>query len=1855
MENLRLLKKVTPHFLRLFPIIFLALMFIGGCKEKSQQPKLPDAAFSNYISSFTSGVISIEAPITVQLINDSEKVSAGEPLPQGIIKLKPETKGETVLLQNGMLQFKPETPLKSNTQYTATLALDKLYDVESNLSSFVFDFSTLEQNFDIIEGEGLYESAVIKGGYMSWTGKLRTADVLDQAKAEELVKATYDNKKIPLRWLASPDRTTFVFVADSLKRHGTDDKKLIVKWDGKPINLKESGEMEITIPSTGSFRVMSVEAVSFPLQEVVATFSDPLDAKSDIDEIVSIYEVEKDNYAAFTWEIDGNKLRMWTKDRITGETNIHIGSGIKSAAGASIKMAENYTVQFFNFEPQVKLIGKGVIVPDQGKLSFPFEAVSLSAIDLRIIKIYASNIRQFLQNNDFSGSNDLTRVGRLVYSGKVDLKPDKPEKLHQWETYKVNIDDYIAIEQGAIYRVELRFRPQYSLYGCNGENAEFQGWQTDHTNWDSEGWYSSYYYPNGYDWYERDNPCHVSYFNYSRFVSRNIYASNLGIIAKEGKGYKFTFVVSNLSTTLPEGRAEVSLFDYQHQPVGKTFTDANGMANIELKRKPYIAVVTKGNQIGYLRLDDGSSLSLSNFNILGETVQDGVKGFLYGERGVWRPGDKLFLTFILDDPMERFPANTPVIFKLINARGQEVNRQVATSSENGFYHFPVTTDPDDPTGNWIAEVQVGGATFSNRIKIETVKPNRLKIDLKLPEIIKKGAHQTATLTSGWLHGAPSPYLNTEVEVQLSPMKTVFKGYEKYTFDNPTITYYPSKMTIFDSELNEKSQASIPLDFDIDEMVDGKMKAWFTTRVYEAGGEFSINMQSTDYAPFNKFIGLKMQEIESSWYKTGTDYDVELVSLTPEGAPVSMNDIEVSLYKVDWRWWWESGDDQLAQYVSGDRYSPVETWRVSGDSKQKITLNVTYNSWRDTGRYFLYARDRETGNAAGLTFFMSRWGGWQSDMFPDGATMLALSTDKEKYRIGDKIKVKIPSSKAGRALVSLEDGKEVKEIYWVETSENETTFDVQVKEGMAPTLYIHVTLIQPYGTTENDAPIRLYGVVGVDVEDPKTILSPEISMSDDLEPEKEFTVKVKEKDGRPMTYTIAIVDEGLLDLTNFKTPDPHKSFYVREALGVKTYDLYGYVAGAYGARMEKAFAVGGDGDMADQGKKQANRFEPVVMYAGPFTLQKGSQTHTFKMPNYVGSVRAMVIAGNRGAYGNTSKDVKVRMPVMVLATLPRMASLNEEMDLPVTVFAMQDNVKNVSVEVETNELFSVVGNKTQTVGFDEIGDKVVFFKLKTSAKTGIGTVKITAKSGKETATYNIEMDVRNPNLPVTVEKSQFIGAGKSWDAELSIPGFDENSEAHLELSTFPGLNLAKHLEYLIQYPHGCVEQTTSGAFAQLYLDKLIQLTPKEKTRTEENLRAAIQRLNTMQIASGGLAYWPGQNYANEWGTNYGGHFLMLAEQKGYTLPANLKRKWVAYQKSRAKEWKMPSSNADRYTIRDETLTQAYRLYTLALAGDPEQGLMNKLREEITNYPQAKWRLAAAYALAGQLPAAQQLIGATIPDSENYDDYGETYGSSLRDKALILETLLLMKDYSRGFPLLKEMAEEVNKQSWLSTQTGAWAFYAMSRYFDNNAGAGNINASITKNGVKEQYSSGMPILKVPVEIASNGTIKANVENSGNVELFARLVTRGVPFEDNLEPDSKNLKLSIWYTNESGDRIDPAKLKQGTDIYMYIEVSNTSYRTCHNLALSTIFPSGWEILNRRLGDIPDDQQKQFEYQDIRDDRVYTYFSLSPNKNRTFRIELNASYRGHFYMPPVVCEDMYDNGIYARTRSLWVDVVAE
>ncbi|MGB1032937.1 MAG: alpha-2-macroglobulin family protein, partial [Flavobacteriales bacterium] len=434
------------------------------------------------------------------------------------------------------------------------------------------------------------------------------------------------------------------------------------------------------------------------------------------------------------------------------------------------------------------------------------------------------------------------------------------------------------------------------------------------------------------------------------------------------------------------------------------------------------------------------------------------------------------------------------------------------------------------------------------------------------------------------------------------------------------------------------------------------------------------------------------------------------------------------------------------------------------------------------------------------------------------------------------------------------------------------------------------------------------------------------------------------------------------------PEPHPHFYAKEALGVRTWDMFDNVIGAYGIPIDKLLSIGGDGEVENTSKNRANRFKPVVRFIGPFKLNKGKKTtHQLKMDNYIGDVRVMLVACTKTAYGHADTNIKVKKPLMVLATLPRVVGPEEEVMLPVNVFAMEDNIKNVDVKVITNEFFTLE-NKTAKITFAEKGDQVITFPMKVASKTGIAKVKVEVSSGSEKSYFDIELDVRNPNPYMQHFEEKVVQGGQSWSTEFDLIGIEGTNDIALEVSYLPSLNLERRLNSLLRYPHGCVEQTTSKAFPQLFLNAVVELTDQQNAVMESNISNAIKRLALFQTSDGGLGYWPGASAANEWGTSYAGHFLLEAEKAGYEFPSVMKQNWLKYQKNQSRAWRRNTNDNQRYT----DLMQAYRLYTLALAGEGDLSAMNRLRETTNLSLQSKWRLAAAYALIGQKKAAKDMV-------------------------------------------------------------------------------------------------------------------------------------------------------------------------------------------------------------------------------------------------------------------------------------------
>lgn len=1841
----------------LYPLaVLFALLSLSGCKSK--EAKEPE--FNPYISAFTSGTISITSTIKVHLSEEVTDIDLNTPIKEKLFKFSPAVEGEAVLIDPYTVEFRPTEKLAASKTYNVTFNLSKIKkDVESQYKTFEFSFTTLSPRFGYyINGLNMYSAQ--QHGVYKLSGVINTADYTDSAKVKKIVSAKKeDGKTLDVVWEHSESNSHYFSIENIESAEQAYNVQL--QFNGKSIDYDYEAEETVKIPGINDFELLNVAVHNGDDQYLQCQFSAAIDEKQNLNGLITL-----SNSSHLRFKVELNNVLVYPLNKQSGTQTLTIHEGLRNTRGGKLIQTVSQDVSFESVKPAVRFIGKGNILPNSNGLIVPFQAVSIKSVTVRIIKVYENNVLQFLQVNQLGGNRELKRAGRLVKVETITLGDESSPALQQWATYSIDLTKLIEPEPGAIYRVELSFKKSQAIYPC-AEEEEGITTDTSLPTLESEvAEYdipdnSSYYYYEDYDYYSSEDedsyyndPCRSYYYSYNNNKTkayRNILASNIGLVAKIGENSTAYITASDLVTTAPLGGVEVELYSYQQQLLGKGSTDGNGMAQVAFKGKPYVMIAKQGSQRAYLRLDDGSSNSLSSFDVSGDVVQKGLKGFIYGERGVWRPGDTLFLTFILEDKDKSLPANHPVTFELINPVGQVVHKLSRTGNKHNFYSFTLTTDSDAPTGSWTALATVGGAQFRKTIKIETVKPNRLKIELKLPQApISISRTFEGTISSKWLHGAPAKNLSATISMMLSPTKTTFKGYEAFAFDSPDRSFSSEERVIFDSRLDENGVSTFSTSFNTNSYAPGMLKATVVARVFEEGGDFSTNETTTTVAPYTVFVGVKEPKGagEDNMLETEKEQTYEVVTLDVNGNPTDRSGVKVTVYKVDWSWWWSSSNGSSASYSqSSYKRLAYETTISTKGGRGTFKFKANNSEW---GRYLVTVTD-QGGHQGGLVSYIdwASWGGRPRQNDASGATMLTINTNKKTYNVGEKATINIPSTAGSRALVSIESGKKVVQSFWVEGAAGETNISLDITPEMLPNVYAHITLVQPHAQTKNDLPIRLYGVVPIMVEDTKTILKPEISMPDVLKPGETFKIKVSEANRQEMTYTIAIVDDGLLDLTNFKTPNPWNSFYAREALGVKTWDLYEAVIGAYGGKIEQLFAIGGD-DEADAAKKgpKANRFKPVVAFLGPFTLSGGSETHTVTLPNYVGSVRTMIVAGNGNAYGSAEKTTPVRKPLMVLATLPRVLGPGEEVALPVNVFAMEPSVKKVNIEIVPNDMFTAVDGKSKSISFSSVGDEIVSFNLKVKEKVGIGRVKVIATSGSERAEYDIELDVRNANPKMYSTTQAIVQPGKTWNGTYTLVGMEGTNAANIELSTFPPLNLSSRLGYLLSYPHGCIEQTTSIGFPQLYLNNVMDLSKERKAKAEANVKATLDRLKSFVTLEGGFAYWPGDRFPNLWGSSYAGHFMIEAENLGYTLPYGMKAGWLKFQKKEANNWSKQSQKGDYYTYGQADFDQAYRLYTLALAKSPEMGAMNRLKERTDLSPQARWMLAAAYALAGQNDAAKTLISNASKEFKGYNGFSQSFGSQERDWAMIIETLNLMKEREKAFELVLKVSEALQADRWMSTQTTAYCLMSLAKYAATDKGSKEINVEYTDNG-KQKVSTTKPLWQGAI---SNLNGKLELTNRGSSEVYVRIVSEGIPAAGNEVATESGVRLSVAYM-ANGKTVDVSSITQGTDFFAIATIYNNGVQGDYkNMILSQIFPSGWEIINTRLNDNDITNESSYDYRDIRDDRVYTYFSLKAGQGKTFIVRLNAAYKGKFYLPATGCSAMYDNSISSNTAGQWIEV---
>jgi len=1879
-------------------LLMLVCCLFASCK-KDETPKNKtslEPKWSTHLADYPKRWVAAEKPMFIRFSHPVVAADKVNKPAEGILELSPNLPVNILFTADNELRITPVDRMPNNATIKIKLHGDKLLGVEKSLKPFEFEVHTIKQEYDLkVHGLIAQDNDPLK---MQFGGDLHTTDTAELDAVKKILKATINGQNVELNWKQSDDRQNNTFDLQNIERK-KDAGVLHIEWDGAAIGSTDKGARDIPIPAITDFIVTGVEVVREPSLYVEVNFSNTLNPSQNLQGLVTI---AKKNFPV---KVEGGHLRIYPTGLGAGPQELVVSADMKSHEQQRLGTEYRQSIILVIEKPSVAFTGKDTtILPPAEHLTVPFTAVNVDSVQVVAFKVFANNIGHFLQESpQLNPSYAPTQEGRYLWR-KVYRLPEVANDTSK--SFNLDLSELMAQHPDGLVRIELQIDRSNSIYPCGGErpkspirkmpqNREHQ--QDNRYSYDENdeyvaeedsdddaqelpAWYKQYYQSQGYvNYSERENPCSNSYFSQSYYYgnsngtesARTFMVSNIGLMAKRGSDNLLHIIATGLNDAQPLSGAEISVFNYQQQVIGKGTTDSYGMLDITTDGTPFYLQAEKDKQKGYLRLPKNEALPTNQFDVGGEHIKAGLKGFIYGERDVWRPGDDIYLTFIMQDKDERLPAGYPVTLDFFDPQGKKVFSQTNTTPVKDFYPFTLKTEEKAPTGNYRAVVHVGNRFFDKIIKVEMVTPNRLKIDLNFdnPILSLKSMPQNVHLFSQWLHGATAKNLKADSEVKLFTKKTTFSGFDAYVFDDPSRTFENSTQKVFEGTLNAEGKADFSINVENNNPPPGMLTAMFNTRVFEESGNFSTALRMYDVSPYDNWVGVLMPKGDGYYNSLSRDNDHEVLfqTLNEKGKAAANRKLVVSVYAINWRWWWDEGTDDIAAYVGNNGHTAVAKESLVSDAQGRAHWTLPKNKF-DWGRHLVRVCDLESNHCSGQLVYL----GWSSsnERDPESATQLMLSTDKEKYQVGDTAVVRLPKTVQGRVLMSIENGSHVIEKRWLDLKADQREVQIPITQAMAPNAYVNMVLLLPHQARKSDAPMRLYGIVPLFVEDPATHLIPQIELPEKVRPESKFSVKVNEKNGHAMTYTLAMVDEGLLGLTGFTAPDPHSTFYHREALGVSTWDMFDSVVGAYGASLERILAIGGsDAAQEAEKKRRERRFPPIVKFLGAFNLAAGeSRTHEITLPPYMGAVRVMVVAGDTEkvpAYGKVEKTLKVTQPLVLYATLPRVLGPGEEVMLPVNVFASEPTIKNVEISVEGNEIFTLIDSKA-TMTFTEPGDAIKSLRLKVNDRIGKGRIKVTAKSGNEIASQEIFIDSRPANPPTVVWQSKLLAPGEEWQVPFEAQGMPGTNTASFEVSVLPPLNLEKRLKYLIQYPHGCVEQTTSSVFPQLHLANLMILSPAQKAEIDKNIVSGIQRLNGFQMASGGLSYWPGGDYINEWGNNYAGHFLIEAKRAGYAVPSAFLDNWIKYQQERAR------ANDDKNDYGDEV--SAYRLYTLALADKAELPAMNRLREKLIHLKpeeqlSARWLLGSAYLHMGLKDASKDIMGnlTNVIPEHRYSSY--TYASDLRDESLLLTTMIKADKAASedAFKLAEKIATGLGSDDWYSTQSTSWALLAMSEFVSKRGGSNaDLKFSVKQKPTDAWRPESVKQSFYKEDIANPHIQIRNDDTKGNLRVLVS--NRGIPAALDEQATSNGLKMSVNFLGMDNKPLDVQKLAQGTDFVAEVNITadnNFPSYKLEDIALSMVMPSGWQIRNERLegAALP----KGIDYMDIRDDRVQSYFGLwrdhywyyrYNDKNQTsvtVRVILNASYAGKFYLPAWQAAPMYDEKINVRTKGFWVEVIGK
>jgi uncharacterized protein YfaS (alpha-2-macroglobulin family) len=1480
--------------------------------------------------------------------------------------------------------------------------------------------------------------------------------------------------------------------------------------------------------------------------------------------------------------------------------------GLPSLYGDKLTKNEEWSFSVGDRAPTVGFRNQAYVLPKIGSNGVPVITVNVDKVNLRLLRINDRNLvdelyeGRFLNNiEEYDSERIANEVGEEIWTGEMDVARERNQRV----VTAFPLDEVVPETQPGIYILMAR-------------NA---GEEVDPND------YSARWLPQATQW---------------------VVVSDLGLTTFAGAN-GLDVQARSLETGRALHRLELRLLARNNEILATALTDMSGLAHFDPgllrgeggRRATAIMAFRRDGDFSFLDIS-GPAFDLSDRGVGGRTMPGELDLFFYTDRGVYRPGETAHVMALSRNTMAEVVTQQKLTFVLMRPDGVESRRFVDVTDTGGAYHLPIDFAATARTGGWTLDAYLdpeGAPIASTSFLVEEVVPARLEATLTpAAEPLIPPAPLPVQIDAKYLYGAPAANLPVKAEVLIAADPKPFPEWQGYQFGLDDEKVDPVRLSYDDMTTDTAGHLEIDMSFDEVPEAQVPLAATLRVEVYEFGGRPVIETVTKPILDRDLYLGIKPLFPDEQTAQ-GSEAAFEVVALGRDGKPVAKPGLSYRLVKEEWDYIWYYRDNRWDyDYVVRDADSSNGTVDVAADQPGRVAVGV------DWGRYRLEVFDPATGIASSHRFYAGWWAQPGSGGTPDKLQVVA---DKESYSVDDTAEIRLTAPFAGEAQVTIATDRII-DTFSVSVPADGKTVKVRVDKEWGAGAYVLVNAFRA-GQEQERGPGRAIGLTWLSVDSAPRALNVALEVPEFIEPRQkvEIPVTVANLAGKSAYLTLAAVDEGVLQLTDFATPDPIGHYFGKRRLGIEIRDLYGQlIDGREGTRGQ--IRSGGDGEgLAKRGAPKQMKL--VALFSGIVKLdEQGRAVIPLDVPDYNGRLRLMAVAWDETQIGAAEADLVVRDPVVALSTAPRFLAPSDKGSLSFAVQNVAGAPGLYAIKLVASDNLRLTGESSWSQELTA-GASAEWRVDLAAAGLGDGYVEMTLTGPDNFAlARRIDVPVRAAQPAITQTLTQQLQPGEPLRVSAAVLAdfLPETADLRLSFSATPNLDVQTVLASLSHYPYGCVEQTTSVAFPMLFAGEMAErwsLEPDAFNNDKQRVQAAIGRVLERQRADGLFGLWSSYSPSDNWLSAFVMDFLTRAKEQGFEIPD------IAYRHG------IDGLGYVTTAYHDESATnlaaRAYALYVMSRAG---QGRLSDLRYLADNYLDrlpsglALAQLGAALALHGDMARAGLAFDAAVLTANRARRPLLDYGSDLRDWAGIIALMAEAKvpGYDAGAHLDKLAGLQLSRR-YLSTQEQVWLLLAAKA----TSSAATPEVSIARDADAAVSQTKPYMLTLAGADLGQGTVFVN---KGTDPIYAKASASGVPFAE-LPAEENGFTISRDFYHLDGSPADLATVKQN-DVLVVLLSGEVTARHLRRTLVVDLLPAGFEIENTRLSDARQTSELSWvsqlanpTYTEFLDDRYIAALELDGEAdNRFFLVGymVRAVTPGTFTVPAPSIEDMYAPEIRAR-----------